>query len=641
MPRGNLETIFPRAMVLAGVRALIDEKDYCKAFAHCRTQRVDMNILYDHNPDQLLSNIGLFLDQLQDVGNVDLFLASLREEDVTEVMYKDTKNLKSPTKLGGAQDVLASASKGTPSKVNAICDSVLKHLQARKDVAGANLQNIITANVCKNPPALEDGLLVVSELMQEDETLAERAVEHICFLQDVNKLYEHALGLYNLDLALLVAQQGQRDPREYLPFIQDLHTLPELRRKFAIDEHLGRREKAIQHLHALNVFDEVQSYTVKYSLYQTALRLYRYDAERHRVLTDLYAAYLESRSKHREAGLAYESLNNFARATACYRAAGAACWRECLYTAQQQNPPLSESTFSDLATALAEALWEAKDYSSAATVHLEYLDSIEQAVRCLCKGYHFADAMRLVVRRNRADLLEPSVDAGLADALSSSTEFLADCKAQLRAQVPRIAELRRKAIEDPLAFYEGERPSALADIPDDVSVASSRATTSASLFTRYTGKQGSVGTLGSNVSRATSKNRKREEKKRARGRKGTVYEAEYLVNSVRRLVERVEASKGEAERLVFGLMRRGMAERARAVEVLMDEVVEASRAAVAEVFGEPEQEQQQGGEEGSGMATDYENMSGPDGVLAASLEAANTRQVAPVITAFPKLSLLG
>ncbi|ROW06399.1 hypothetical protein VMCG_04353 [Cytospora schulzeri] len=625
MPRGNLETIFPRAMVLAGVRALIDEKDYCKAFAHCRTQRVDMNILYDHNPDQFLTNIGLFLDQLQDVGNVDLFLASLREEDVTEVMYKDTKKSKSTTNpFGGAQDVPVSASKGTSSKVNAICDSVLKHLQARKDTAGTNLQNIITANVCKNPPALEDGLLVVSELMQEDETLAERAVEHICFLQDVNRLYDHALGLYNLDLALLVAQQGQRDPREYLPFIQDLHTLPELRRKFAIDEHLGRREKALQHLHALNVFDEVQSYTVKYSLYQTALRLYRYDAERHRVLTDLYAAYLESRSKHREAGLAYESLNNFARATACYRAAGAACWRECLYTAQQQNPPLSESTFSDLATALAEALWEAKDYSSAATVHLEYLDSIEQAVRCLCKGYHFADAMRLVVRRNRSDLLEPAVDAGLADALSSSTEFLADCKAQLKAQVPRIAELRRKAIEDPLAFYEGERPSALADLPDDVSIASSRATTSASLFTRYTGKQGSVGTLGSNVSRATSKNRKREEKKRARGRKGTVYEAEYLVNSVKRLVERVEAAKGEVERLVFGLMRRSMAERARAVEVLMDEVVEACRAAVTE----------------EGLGEEY-RASGPDGVLAASLEAVNAPQVAPVITAFTKLSLLG
>lgn len=646
MPRGNLETIYPRAMVLAGIRSLIDAKEYGKAFAHCRTQRVDMNILYDHKPDQFLSNVGLFLDQLGDVAHIDLFLASLGEQDVTETMYKNTKTSKEAVTAdlnASSQEKLAVVSNGG-SKVNRICDSVLETLKGRKDT---NLQNIITANVCKNPPALEDGLIEVAKLMQEDETMAEKAVEHICFLQDVNRLYDHALGLYNLDLALLVAQQSQRDPREYLPFIQSLHQLPEIRRKFTIDDHLNRREKALQHLHALSVFEEVQNYTTKYKLYQTALRLYRYDAGRHRILTDLYANYLESQSKNREAGLAYESLNNFARATACYRAAGATCWRECLFTAQQQDPPMSGDAFSELATTLAEALWEAKDYSSAATIHLEYLDSLEQAIKCLCKGYHFADAMRLAARHGRADeLLQGAVDGGLTDALSGTTEFLADCKAQLSAQVPRLAELRRKAIEDPLAFYEGERPSALADLPDDVSIAaSSRVSTSASLFTRYTGKQGSVGTLGSNVSRATSKNRRREEKKRARGRKGTVYEAEYLVNSVRRLVERVEGSKGEAERLVFGLMRRGMAERARAVEALMDEVVGACRAAVVEVFGEPEDQQQlaqqqQELEDGAMGAEEY-RPSGADAVLHASLDAVNGRQVAPVITAFSKLTLLG
>lgn len=641
MPRGNLETIYPRAMVLAGIRQLINEKDYGKAFAHCRTQRVDMNILYDHNPDQFLSNVGLFLDQLNDVSYIDLFLASLREEDVTQVMYKDTKKEKVEIVISRPNTGDTGSSTQPPaSKVNAVCDSILRTLQARKDT---HLQNIITANVCKNPPALEDGLLVVAELLQEDEMTAEKAVEHICFLQDVNRLYDHALGLYNLDLALLVAQQSQRDPREYLPFIQDLHQKPELRRKFAIDDYLGRRERALQHLHTLNAFDEVQSYTTKYSLYPTALRLYRYDTQRHSILTNLYAAYLESQSKHREAGLAYESLSNFTKATACYRAAGAISWRECLFTAQQQQtPPLSEEALAELATALADALWEAKDYTAAATVHLEYLDGLESAVRCLCKGYRFADAMRLVVLRHQTDLLTSAVDAGLADALSSSTEFLADCKAQLRAQVPRLDELRRKALEDPLAFYEGERPSALADLPDDVSIAaSSRVSTSASLFTRYTGKGGSVGTVGSNVSRATSKNRRREEKKRARGRKGTVYEAEYLVNSVRRLVERVESSKGEVERLVFGLMRRGMAERARAVEALAEEVVEACRAAVKDVFGEAiTATGQQHQSEGSMMEDEY-RPSGADGVLQASVDAVNATQVAPVITTFSKLSLLG
>lgn len=78
MPRGNLETIYPRAMVVAGVRQLIEEKDYSRAFSNCRTHRVDMNILYDHKPHQFLDHVGLFLDQLREVTDVDLFLSSLR-----------------------------------------------------------------------------------------------------------------------------------------------------------------------------------------------------------------------------------------------------------------------------------------------------------------------------------------------------------------------------------------------------------------------------------------------------------------------------------------------------------------------------------------------------------------------------------
>lgn len=559
-------------------------------------------------------------------------------------MYKDTKRSRNQAPgLDNDTSALANKQAGM-SKVNTVCDAMLKGLQSRRST---NLQNIITAHVCKSPPALDDGLTLVAKLMQEDDKVAEKAVEHICFLVDVNRLYENALGLYNLDLALLVAQQSQRDPREYVPFMQNLHELPETRRKFEIDDHLARRSKALTHLQTLDVFDEFCDYTTKHALYQDALRTYRYDQTRLQAITDLYAAYLESKSEYREAGLAYESLKNYAKATSCYRASGATCWQECLYTAQQQSPPLSDNAMSDLATSLADALWEAKDYAAAATIHMEHLSSIEMAIKCLCKGNYFAEAIRLVVQKSRPELLETAVDVGLAEALGSTTEFLADCKGQLLAQVPRITELRRKAIEDPLSFYEGERLGG-ADIPDDVSIAaSSRISTSASLFTRYTGKAGSIGTVGTGVSRATSKNRRREEKKRARGRKGTVYEEEYLVNSVRRLIERVSATKPEVERLIFALVRRGMAERARAAEALMSDVFEACQIAIADVFavapdaggggGHEPQRGEQNGEE----AVFTWRAKGGDAVLQDWMEGRAKKQEAPLITALQKLALLG
>ena len=554
-------------------------------------------------------------------------------------MYRDTK-----TAAGQRPSDIQPAVK--PGKINTICDAVLQKLRAQKK---ANLQNIITAHVCKNPPALDDGLLVVAELMREDETLAERAVEHICFLADVNQLFDHALGLYDLDLTLLVAQQSQRDPREYLPFVQELHKMPTLKRQFTIDDKLEHWEKALDHLRALNNFDDVKAYIVKHNLYQYALGVYRHEEQHHNAITDLFAAHLKSTSHFKEAGLAYESLGNFPDATDCYLKAGAACWRECLYTAQQQHsPPLSPAKLSEIATSLADALREAKDHAAAATIHLDYLASLESAIAHLCKGYLFADALRLVALHNRPDLLPTAIDTGLAEALSSSTEFLADCRDQLAAQVPRIAALRLKARDDPLAFYEGENPfgskTGGAEIPDDISVAaSSRLGTSASLFTRYTGKggAGSVGTLGTGVSRATSKNRKREEKKRARGRKGTVYEEEYLVNSVRRLVERVGVAQGEVERLVFGLVRRGMGERARAVEGLMAGVVEGCKEAVQDVWGSSSSSGDAAAEGGREDEEGGYRPGGGEGVLYDSLEAMRARQVPPVIGGFEKLSLLG
>lgn len=553
-------------------------------------------------------------------------------------MYKNTQT--NPTLHNGIP-THADPSSGIPldpsvqtSKVNRICDAFLEVLKTR---TATNLQNIITANVCKSPPALEDGLLVVAQLMKEDEAMADKAVEHICFLADVNKLYENALGLYDLDLALLVAQQSQKDPREYLPFMQNLQQMTELRRRFSIDDYLSRHAKALTHLHTLDAFDELLSYTQKHSLYQTALSLYRYNPDRHALLTDIYAQHLEAKSNFKEAALAYESLQNYKSASSCYLSSGPAQWRQTLFCALSQSPPLTPEALIELASTLYEALTESKDHHAAGTIQLEYLSSVENACRSFCKGYFFGEAMHLIALKQQPELLESTIDPGLADALASSTELLAECKAQLGAQVPRIRELRAKALADPLAFYEGERGGgADGELPDDVSVAaSSRMSTNRSLFTRYTGKQ-SMGTAGTGVSRATSKNRKREERKRARGKKGSVYEEEYLVASVGRLATRVQSVRGEVGRLVEGLVRRGMWERARAVEGAMAEVVGICKACIPEVFGTNEVV-----EKAEGEGDEEYRPIGGDAVLAESIAEAARRKEAPHLDAFERLSLLG
>ena len=78
MPRGNLETIYPRALVLAKIRQNISNREYRKAFLTCRSQRVDMNILHDYLPDQFLSSVERIIHQLRTVEYIDLLLSSLK-----------------------------------------------------------------------------------------------------------------------------------------------------------------------------------------------------------------------------------------------------------------------------------------------------------------------------------------------------------------------------------------------------------------------------------------------------------------------------------------------------------------------------------------------------------------------------------
>jgi len=647
MPRGNLETIYPRALVLAGIRKSIAALDYKAAFFACRNQRVDMNIIYDHDPQGFIAHIADFIKQVKKVEHIDLFLSQLRDEDVSKTMYHDT--IKAVQTNGAmttsnaiigvhdappTNDVASTAVLQTPeSKVNSVCHAFLDVLST---LSSKHLQNIITANVCKSPPDLEGGLRVIAHLRSINNDLAERTAEHICFLADFNRLYDHSLGLYDLELALLIAQQSQKDPREYLPYMQSLQDMPLLRKRFSIDNDLGRRIKALESLHEMDAFEELKTYTQKHELYTSAMSLCKYQPTHLNDLTRLYAHHLSSTNRFKEAGLAFEHLSDYTSAVPAYQSAH--MWRECLSCALLI--PLDAPALSTLAISLAESLAETKDYHAAATIHLDHLSDIPTATRLLCRATHFNEAIRIALLHRRQDLLSEVVDPELVEASGSTTELLADMKTQLLAQIPRLRDLRRKKAENPLAFYDPSSADQGAGdgeggIPDNVSLAPTDASTSAGTFmTQYTNRTGTVGT---NATRRTSKNRRREERKRARGKKGSVYEEEYLVGSIGRLVERANETGEEVGRLVEGLLRRGMRERAGAVERAMAEVVGMCEGCVEEVFETQKsalQERGGEGEEASGRPM------GGDGVVWDSLES-GTKRVVPVVKRFEKLSLLG
>ena len=612
MPRGNLETIYPRVLVLSGIRRHIDELDYRSAFLACQSQQVDMNILYDHRPDLFMANASSFIDQLKKPSRVDEFLSKLKDEDVTQTLYKDTLKIAAPE---AGNDVPSKNTTGTNAKANTICEVVLAELSLKPSTY---LQNKITAYVCKRPPDLKQALSLISSLRESSAEEADLAVSHLCFLTDTNRLYDAALSLYDLELTLLVAQNAQRDPREYMPFLQSLQALPVLRRQYQIDNHLKNYAKALTSLRSMDAHDEVEAYSVKHNLYTHAMELYKYDAARLATMTRLYADYLASQSQHASAATLYESLNDHSAAYPLYALAHQ--WRESLTCASLIL--LDGDRLRNHATSLASTCAdESRDYRAAATIHLEYLKDVPTAARHFCKGSYFADATRVLALHGLKDEITHIVDTGLTEKFGEIIELVADCKSQLTAQIPRIKELRQKKEEDPLAFYGGDTAAMNGDgvdIPDNVSLAATDASTvgGQSLFTRYGSNASKFGgTVASNVSRQTSRTKRREERKRARGKKGSVYEEEYLVSSVARLVDRVNGVQDEVKRLVAGMLRRGMREQAAKVDEVMKQITEQCGAARKEVWQVEDERVTAGRGNGTYDVNGEGRPSGADGVL--------------------------
>lgn len=75
----------------------LDRLHYRAAFLGCRRHRIDLNILYDHNPIAFKANLSQFISQIKAVDYLNLFLSGLKEADVTKTMYKPLVAVETPS----------------------------------------------------------------------------------------------------------------------------------------------------------------------------------------------------------------------------------------------------------------------------------------------------------------------------------------------------------------------------------------------------------------------------------------------------------------------------------------------------------------------------------------------------------------
>ena len=119
MPRGNLEVVQPRALAILMLADLLDQAKYAEAFLLARRQRMNLNLLVDHNLQAFSTNLPTFVEQMMDKPDqLNLLIAELVEEDVTTNMYAahyPAISLKTLPMVGG--------------KVSRVCKQVLGEIK--------------------------------------------------------------------------------------------------------------------------------------------------------------------------------------------------------------------------------------------------------------------------------------------------------------------------------------------------------------------------------------------------------------------------------------------------------------------------------------------------------------------------------
>ncbi|GMM53061.1 Elongator subunit [Starmerella bacillaris] len=517
-PRGNLETIYPRMLVLNKIRECVASLDYSRAFIECKTHRIDMNLLYDLDPKQFESNVQLVVEQLRSEANIDLFLSSLEDVDVTLTKYVDTGKTSTEDNTNAAD----SKEQGKrPEKVNQLLEFIAPFIPVTCQ---------ITALALAHPPKLAEALELASASPEH--------VKHLLFLSDAQQMYRVALTAYNPRLALLVAQQAQMDPKEYLPFLKARDSESEYLSKFNIDVYLKNYNRALPNL--INDPESSDSSIVEFvkhhELYVEALQLLRGTGrECESKLLEMQAELLLRSSNYVKAGENYEALKDNQKAIDAYVLGGE--WRRAIALTDSENR-------KEVAERLVEVNEMNKHYEGAAHIYAYFLNNYQKAVECYCQCNAFDDAVMISRLHNLNDVLE----TGLRESFSSFQELISDCTQQVNSQLKRLRDIRLKRDENVLGFDNLDN-----DFADDVSVAGTE-TTNASAYTRYTDKS-STGTAATNATRRTLKNQRRQERKKVRGKKGSVYEEDYLIASTARLVERITTNRKDLQALISTLAR--------------------------------------------------------------------------------------
>lgn len=566
--RGNLECIYPRKLVLASIVNALVQGRFKDALHMVRRHRIDFNVIVDHSGwEAFAQSAAEFVRQVNNLSYITEFVCAIKSENVAEQLYKDFISLPCSKEN---RDMQATDSKGlgANNKVSSVLLAIRKALEEQLPESPARELCILTTLARSGPPALEEALKRIKvtremELSSSNKPRrmsypsAEEALKHLLWLSDADAVFEAALGLYDLNLAAIVALNSQRDPKEFLPFLQELEHMPVLLMRYNIDLRLRRFAKALKHIVSAgdaHYEDSMNLMRKNPQLFPSGLQLIT-DPPKRREVLEAWGDHLSDAKCFEDAATTYLCSSSLEKALKSYRACGN--WSGVLTVAGLLK--MGKDEIVQLAHELSEELQALGKPGDAAKIALDYCGDVNAGVNLLISARIWEEALRVAFLHMREDLICEVKNASLECASTLIDEYEEGLE-KVGKYLARYLGVRQRRLLLAAKVQSEER--SMSDLDNDTASETSSNFSGMSAYTTGTRKS----TASTVVSSATSKARDmRRQRKRGKIRPGSADEEMALVEHLKGM-SLTAGAKQELKSLLGSLVMLGEEETARKLQ---------------------------------------------------------------------------
>ncbi|XP_031373116.1 elongator complex protein 1 isoform X1 [Punica granatum] len=513
--RGNLECIYPRKLVLASIINALVQLRFKDALLMVRRHRIDFNVIVDHFGWQVfLQHAPEFVKQVENLNHLTEFIFSIKRENTSETLYKSYISLPSAKEAKDAE-VRGLKVYDTTNKVSSVLLAIRKAIEEQLPETPARELCVLTTFARSDPPALEEALKRVKairemELLDSDDPKrksypsAEEALKHLLWLSDAEAVYEAALGLYDLNLAAMVALNSQKDPKEFLPFLQELQRMPSLLMRYTIDLKLRRFENALRHIASAgdaHYNDFMNLIKKNPQLFPLGLQLIADPAKKSQVL-EAWGDHLNETKCFEDAAITFLCCSNLEKALKAYRSCGN--WAGVLTIASLLK--LGSEEILQLAHELCEELQALGKPADAAKIALEYCRDVKLGLGLLIGAQEWEEAMRVAFMHREDDLISEVKTAALECASTLVGEY-EEGLVKVGKYLARYLAVRQRRLI--LAAKVQSAEQSMTDLDDDTASEASSNFSGMSAYTAGT-RRGSTASISSSAgSRAREARRQR------------------------------------------------------------------------------------------------------------------------------------